>query len=195
MVSSTHIARLRYEWWVTFLVTLSLLVLETIEHWPNLFALDLVFVAEVLGLLTLPLVGGLGLSWLKRHGSEPVLFSRKASAVSRQRILVIEDNLLSELVSRLLNQAADLDVVGLAPRDEAALVEEIRRIRPAVVVLDAATKLTDPDDLLCLLDDEPNSRVIAVSADDNTVRVYDKRRVLITRGGDLVAIVRNWLQA
>ena len=178
-----------------FLVTLPLLVLETIEHRPNLFALDQVFVVEVLGLLTLPLVGGLGLSWLKRHGSELDLFSRKAGAVNRQHILVIEDNLLSELISRLLNQATDLDVVGLAPRDEAALVEEIRRIRPAVVVLNAATKLTDPDALLCLLDDELDSRVIAVSADDNTVRVYDKQQVLITRGGDLVAIVRSWIHA
>ena len=180
-------------------MTLPLLVLETIEHRPNLFALDLVFVAEVLGLLTFPLLGGLGLSWLKRHRSElaeaRVLLSRKASAVNRQHILVIEDNLLSELISRLLSRATDLDVVGLAPRDEAALVEEIRRIRPAVVVLDADTKLTDPDDLLCLLDDELDSRVIAVSADDNTVRVYDKQQVLITRGGDLVAIVRSWIHA
>jgi len=178
-----------------FLVTLPLLVLETIEHRPNLFALDQVFVVEVLGLLTLPLVGGLGLSWLKRHGSELDLFSRKAGAVNRQHILVIEDNLLSELISRLLNQATDLDVVGLAPRDEAALVEEISRIRPAVVVLDTATQLTNPDSLLCRLSDVADMLLVAVSVNDNAIRIYGKQKVVITQSEELVAIIRSWIKA
>jgi hypothetical protein len=37
-------------------------------------------------------------------------------------------------------------------------------------------------------------RVVTVSTDDNTVRVYDKQNVLITRGEDLVTIIQSWIQ-
>ncbi len=115
--------------------------------------------------------------------------------VSRQHVLVVKDELLGELVRSLLGQAQDLNVAGCAPRDEAALIELIERTRPAVVVLIADTRLTDPNSLLCRLNSELDFRVVAVSAEDNTVRVYDRQKVSITRGEDLVTIIRNWIQA
>ena len=115
--------------------------------------------------------------------------------MKRQHVLVVEDELFGELVGNLLSQVKDLDVAGFAPIHEAALVEEIERTKPAVVVLDAATRLTDPDRLLCCLNSELDFRVVLVSMDDNTVRVYDKQKVLITQGQDLVAIIRSWIPA
>ena len=115
--------------------------------------------------------------------------------MNRQTVLVVEDALFSKLVKSLLNQVNDLNTAGFAPRDEAELVEEIERTQPAVVVLDAATRLTDPDSLLGLLKPELDLRVVLVSLDDNTVRIYDKHQVLITQGEDLVTIIRNWIQA
>ena len=185
--------------WIAFLVTLPLLVWEMIEDWSNLFPLDPDFVREALFLLALPLAVGLGLSWLKRHESRlariSALFPRKTSPVNRQRVLVVEDSLFGELVKSLLNRVKDLNIVGFAPRNEAELVEEIKRTRPAVVVLDAATQLTDPDSLVSLLDEKQDLRVVAMSADDNTVRVHAKQRVLITCGEDLASIIRSWFQA
>jgi hypothetical protein len=198
-MSGANVSLLRYRWWVMSLVTVALLALEIIEHRPSLFALDLDFVREalVLGLAVPPAIG-LGLSWLVRHESEPVgtpvLFSHKATAVERQQVLVVEDQVMGELVRSLLSQVKGFDVVGFVPRDEAALVEEIERTQPAVVVLDAATRLTDPDSLWCYLNSDLDLRVVVVSADDNTVRVYDKQQVLINRGEDLVAIIRSWIQ-
>jgi hypothetical protein len=198
LIRQTDVARLRYGWWATLLVTLLLLVVELVEHRPNLFALELEFVCEALVLLALPLAGGLGLSWLQRRRLElvgtSVLFRRKATAVDRQHVLVVEDELLGQAVKSLLSQVKDFDIVGCAPRDEAELVEEIKRTRPAVVVLAAATQLTDPDSLVCRFDERWNLRVVAVSADDNTVRVYDKQQVLITVGEDLAVIIRSWIK-
>ncbi len=198
MIGQTNIAKLRYGWWATLLVTLLLLVLELVEHWPNLFALELEFVREALVLLALPLAGGLGLNWLTCHRSEfygaSVLFRREAAAVDRQHVLVVENDLLGQAVKSLLSRVKGFDIVGYAPRDESELVKEIKRVRPAVVVLAAATKLTDPDSLVCRFDEEWNLRVVAVSVDDNTVRVYDKRQVLITAGEDLAVIIRNWIK-
>ena len=199
-MSQANGAQLCYRRWVMSLVALPWLALEIIEHWPNRFALDPDFVREALVLgVTLSLAIGLGPSWLMRHGSEPVstpvVLARKAIAVKRQHVLVVEDELFGELVRNLLSQVKDLDVAGCAPRDEAALVEEIERTKPAVVVLDAVTRLTDPDGLLCRLNSELDFRVVLVSMDDNTVRVYDKQKVLITQGQDLVEIIRSWILA
>jgi len=114
--------------------------------------------------------------------------------VKRQHVLVVEDELLGELMGNLLGKVQNLNVAGFAPRDEAALIEEIERTRPAVVVLSAATKLTDPGDLLCRTNGELDFRIVAVNRDDNTVQVYDKQQVLITREEDLVEIIRSWIQ-
>jgi DNA-binding NarL/FixJ family response regulator len=114
--------------------------------------------------------------------------------VNRQHVLVVEDELFSELVRSLLDQVKDLNVAGFAPRDEAELIGEIERTQSAVVVLDAATRLTDPQSLWCHLNGDQDLRVVAVSTEDNTVQVYDKQQVLITRGEDLVAIIRSWVQ-
>ena len=115
--------------------------------------------------------------------------------MDRQHVLVIEDDLLSQVVTSLLSQVKDWDIVSFALRDETELVEEIERIRPAVVVLSTATKLTDPDGLICLLEERLDVRVVVVSVEDNTVRVLDRRQVVITRGQDLAAIIRSWIRA
>ena len=190
---------LRYRWWVMVLMALAMVVPEVVEHRSNLLVGDVHFIREALVLgLAFPLAIGLGLSRLARHESElvkrPALFRHKATAMDRQHVLVVEDELLGELVMNRLSQVQDLNVAGCVPRDEAALVEEIERTQPAVVVLNAATRLTDPDSLLCRLNSELDFRVVAVSANDNTVRVYDKQKVLITRGQDLVALIRSWIQ-
>jgi hypothetical protein len=197
--SQADVAQLRYSWWITALVALAWLALEIIENWPNRFTSDPSFVSETLIFgVALPVAIGFGPGWLARHKSEPVgarvVLPHKATTVNRQHVLVVENELFSELVKSLLCQVKDLNVASFAPRDEAELVEEIERTQPGVVVLDVATRMTDPDSLLCSLNPEMDLRVVTVSTDDNTVRVYDKQNVLITRGEDLVTIIQSWIQ-
>ena len=110
---------------------------------------------------------------------------------NRQHVLVVEDELMGELVKSLLSQAQDLYVTGCAPRDEETLVAEIERTRPAVVVLNEATQLTGLESLLSRLNAKFNLRVMIVSADDNTVRVRSERQIVIARGEDLAATIRD----
>jgi DNA-binding NarL/FixJ family response regulator len=103
------------------------------------------------------------------------------------RVLIVENQLLlgAGLQSLLIDET-DLDVIGTSPSDQPELVEQIKRIRPDVVLLDVDSRLTDPADLLTCLENYPKLRVLVVSSDDHLIRIYDKQEVLI-RGASQLA--------
>lgn len=109
-----------------------------------------------------------------------------------QRVLIVEHQLLLGAgVQSLLTGEADLDVIGISPADQLELVQEIRRFRPDVVVLDEVTYLANPTKLLVFLKNHPKLRVVVVSANDNLVCIYNKQQVLVTRATDLINIIRD----
>jgi DNA-binding NarL/FixJ family response regulator len=106
-----------------------------------------------------------------------------------QRVLIIEnETLLGAGVQSLLQDEANMEVIGISPSNLAELIQEIRRSRSDVVVLDEVTHLTGPTKLLALLEDYPKLRLVVVSANDDRVRIYDKREVLVTHTTDLLYI-------
>lgn len=108
----------------------------------------------------------------------------------KRRVLVVENQrLLGAGIQRLLMQEADLEVAGVTPADEAALVEEIRRFGPDWVILDEATASAD---MLCgLFPDGMELRVAVLRADDALVQIYEKRRIKSASAADLMALFRS----
>ena len=91
----------------------------------------------------------------------------------------------------MLTAETDLDIIGISPSDQLELVQEIRRIRPDVVMLDGDSGLTDPAELLTFLEDSPKLRLLVVSANDHLVRIYNKEEVLAAQASQLVDIIRH----
>lgn len=110
-------------------------------------------------------------------------------ATHMRRILIVENELLLGAgIEHLLTGEADLDVTGIAGADEAILLKEIKHFQPDVVILDRATCLIHPTKLLAQLQDYPHLRVIVISADDNTVQIFEKQQILVTRIRDLASL-------
>ena len=108
----------------------------------------------------------------------------------KQRVLIVENQLLlGAALQDLLTGEAELDVVGISPRDQVELVREIRRIRPDVVLLDENSCLTKPAKLLAFLENYPRLRLLLVNADDHLVRIYSKQEILVEHVPQLVNII------
>jgi stage III sporulation protein SpoIIIAA len=127
-----------------------------------------------------------------RSAIAKVMLITEDRATDVQRVLIIENQLLLGAgVQSLLAGEADLDVIGISPVNQAELVQEIRRFRPDVVVLDEVTHLADATRLMTFLKNHPKLRVVVVSANDNLVCIYNKQQVLVRQATDLINLIRD----
>ena len=145
-----------------------------------------VFLGVVIVLLAIVLGISLGLRpwWAPgalRHGL--------AGSQSRGRVMVCADSLLGAGIYELLAREGTLDVGRIDPADESALLRALTRARPDALVLDQATPLTEPARLLTLLADYPQLRIAVVSADQDSVQVFDRTRVEVAALSDLVNLL------
>ncbi|MFQ5617188.1 MAG: hypothetical protein ACE5GO_12115 [Anaerolineales bacterium] len=199
MTDSLRATLLRWRWLVAALMALTVLVTEVTEHQSGVLD-DPGFLFEILAFgLALPLAVGTALSVLAHAKSRPVQTtitstgSTKDKAASGQQVLVVEnDLLLGAGVEALLTREMDLNVLGITPKDEAALMVEIGAVQPQVVVLNEATRLMDPVNFLALFKKCPQLRMIVlVNASNNWVKIYNKQQVLLTQDTGLANIIRK----
>lgn len=109
-----------------------------------------------------------------------------------QRVLVVGNaSLLGAGIESLLAEEPDLMVIGKISDDKAELIKEIRHLQADVVVLHETGEVADPGDLLALLEDYPQLRIVVIGLSDNLIYVYDKHRVLVAQASDLIAVIRH----
>ncbi len=109
----------------------------------------------------------------------------------KRRVLVVQGNsLMSSGVLRLLSDEAGLKVVGTHPADEGALLTKVARFRPDVVLLEAASPLTDPVRLLSLVQHYPALRVVVMNPDRDVAEMYDRTEVAMAEVANLLAVIR-----
>jgi len=108
------------------------------------------------------------------------------------RILIVENQLLLGAgLQNLLSDEADLDVIGISPRNQLELVREIRQRQPDIVFLDEDSHLTDAIDLLTFLEDFHELQLIVVNANDHVVRIFNKQEIRLSRSTALFGIIRK----
>ena len=183
-------------WFVAALLGLIIIVLGVAKHVTNITSVsNLDFLHEILSFtLAVPLAFGLVLTLLAHIILKPIeaedTLTDKVQNRVKQRVLIVENQLLlGAALQDLLTGEAELDVVGISPRDQVELVREIRRIRPDVVLLDENSCLTKPAKLLAFLEDYPRLRLLLVNADDHLVRIYSKQEILVEHVPQLVNII------
>lgn len=190
---------LHARWLIMVLIALAVIVVEVLEHEPKgVSALDPDFVREIVVFgVAFPLIGGAVLGALARTGLEQghrmtaLTTDLEGKGTNRQRVLIVENSLLLGAgVQSLLASEADLDAIGISPKDRTELIQDIERFRPEAVVLDEGMHLADTARLLTFLEVYPELRVVVLSANSNLVRLYHKQRILVTQVSDLITVLR-----
>ncbi len=189
MVAGINQILLRWRWMVMMLIALSAVIGELVEHRPvGLHDLNPELLHEILifGLIP-PLVGGIMLTML----TEKQNLTSQTKNKTKQRVLIVEHNsLLGAGMESLLNNASDLYSAGVTPNSKDELIQSISEFQPDVVILDKTSSLINSVGLSVLLKNHPKLRVVAVSANDNLLHIYNKQQVLIMQAADLVNIIR-----
>jgi DNA-binding NarL/FixJ family response regulator len=110
------------------------------------------------------------------------------------RVLVVESGLLlDEGVESLLGQELDLQVSGITYADDASFLDDVSTLRPDVILLNEAGPL-DSLRILELLENIPtlaSLRVVTVRRDDNTIDMYERKRVVATHSSDFFDLIRS----
>ena len=118
--------------------------------------------------------------------------AKKKQKLVTQQILVVENNLLLGAgLENLLSRETNLKITGIAPRGEEELIEQIKKLRPAIVILDEATYLTHSVRLLAYLRILQKFRLVIVSANSNLIQIYHKENILLTQTIDLIKILQH----
>ena len=108
------------------------------------------------------------------------------------RVLIVENQLLLGAgLQRLLSDETDLDVIGISPRNQLELVQEIRQLKPDVVFLDRDSRLIDATDLLSFLEDFLELRVVVINTNDHLAHIYNRRETQLCQATDLFDIIQE----
>ncbi|MCB9419934.1 MAG: response regulator transcription factor [Ardenticatenaceae bacterium] len=99
------------------------------------------------------------------------------SSVSNHILVVNNDEIMGAGLENLLSNEETLDVWGCTVQNEAALIDEIWRLRPDTIILTAESHMTDPARLLELLSGYGRIRIILVSINSNLFEIYDRQQV------------------
>lgn len=105
------------------------------------------------------------------------------------RVFIVASHpLFAQGVESLLNGQSGLAVVGMGPA-ELAVVDQIRTLRPDVVVLDADSDAQTAL-LPVLLRENLGIKIVGLTLEDNRIDIYYQHQIIGTDVGDLVEAVR-----
>ena len=107
-------------------------------------------------------------------------------------ILWGEDDLLSQGIETFLRDEKTWSVIRIPSNQSlCSLVEQVQTISPDLVVLSQGERGDRADSLMKLLQDQPNSKVIVVSLENNLMQVYSKHSITVRRVSDLLSIIED----
>ncbi len=110
-----------------------------------------------------------------------------------QRVLIVNNHLLMWAgVEKLLStNPGHVQIIGASPQGETDLVKDIWHFLPDVIILSAQSQRFNPTRLLSLLENYGSLRLIAVSETDNSLEIYEKRRIETKQLADLKIAIHN----
>ncbi len=139
--------------------------------------------------VALPLLVGIAFSLPSEFGANRALVGHTRGQMKRRVLVATREMLLGSGIESMLVRQKELDLVGITLGNKTDLIKKISRLKPEVVILDETTYLVSARDLLALLTDWPEIRLVVVSASENRVQIYNKRQILVTQSTDLVEMM------
>jgi chemotaxis response regulator CheB len=109
-----------------------------------------------------------------------------------KRVLVIQSqHLLAAGILKVLSSESDLHVFNASSSDEIALLEEIKKVDPAVLILVDSSKFTDRVSSFSLLAKCYGLRVIVIEERENRMCIYERQALEVGCALDFIAAIRR----
>lgn len=101
--------------------------------------------------------------------------------------------MFEEGLSSLIRRDSGLQILTVLATDMTTFFQEVTRLSPEVILLNGVSHLETIKfcELLNTLPAEASLRLVIVRPDDNVIDVYEKRRVVAARSGDLLTIIKG----
>jgi DNA-binding NarL/FixJ family response regulator len=106
-------------------------------------------------------------------------------------LVVIKKVLLRVGLESLLSQHQDLHIKTIVYQNEKALVAEIRDFQPVVILMDEAIQLDHHPNVLGMLLDFPNIKLLVVNSKENRLHVFEKKEIRISQSADFINAIRD----
>ncbi|MCJ7700315.1 MAG: hypothetical protein MUO62_01925 [Anaerolineales bacterium] len=109
-----------------------------------------------------------------------------------KRVLVVINKLLFGVgLESLLSQEQDLSVKSIPFKNKKTLVKEIRQYEPNVVLVDESIRTTNMPTIFDILTGFPDIRLLVINTRENSIQVYDKQEIQVTRSLDFITAIKN----
>ncbi|MCI0520542.1 MAG: hypothetical protein L0Z70_09840 [Chloroflexi bacterium] len=107
-----------------------------------------------------------------------------------RRVLVVESELLlSAGLESLLSPCDELEVRGLRFTSECDLMNAVEEYQPDVLILEDRVLGDIASQLVKGEHKGPLMRVVCLNLEDNCLRIYEKRKIMVERSADFLAVV------
>lgn len=104
-----------------------------------------------------------------------------------------QNDLLTKAMEMFLTADEEAYQVIKLPGDRCLteLLEQVREIKPDLVILYQDKPAEDCDSLGRLMQEQPHLRMITVSLENNVMQVYSKRSITVRQVSDLLSVVEG----
>ena len=110
--------------------------------------------------------------------------------MKNKRVMLIKSGrFIGGVISSLFKSNEKLTVIETQPQDGTALINEVKKHHPDVVVLDDTLKFEYLNDLLPFLSRSEGFRIIIVNTSSNQIEVYQRNSMPVRQSADLFAVI------
>lgn len=107
-------------------------------------------------------------------------------------ILWGQDDLFTQAIESFLEARKTLNVTRIfSDQGEAQLVEQVKALHPAVVILYLGNCPPDEQLPIHILQNQPDLKVVMVSGENNQVQVFHKQNLTLREASDLLSILES----
>jgi len=117
----------------------------------------------------------------------------KIKHIAKKRVVLWgQEDMLGASVEYLLNISKNLNLIKISDRSDVnSLIEQVENTHPDVIVIHQADYSDNQDLPMRLMQNQSWLKVIIVNLENNSVEVFNKQKVSINEGSDLLSIVEG----
>jgi len=108
----------------------------------------------------------------------------------KQVLFLHSEQIVAMGIESQLKNAEGLNLKTIPAGDEQAIIEEIQRHRPEIIVANSNTHFLTNPWLEKHFKASSQLQIIVVQTEKNSIQVFHKKEYVITKGSDLIAVIQ-----
>lgn len=110
--------------------------------------------------------------------------------MTRQILFIHSDQIVAMGIENQLRNAEGFDLISVSAEDERAIIDDILRYQPEIIVANGNTQFMTNPWLEEHFKTSPQLQIVIVESETNRMVVFQKKEFPITKGEDLIAAIR-----